>query len=43
MPTFHPAYLLRNQKDKKLVWEDMQKIQALYQKLGLFQNDHDIP
>ena len=33
MPTFHPAYLLRNQKDKKLVWEDMQKIQALYQKL----------
>jgi DNA polymerase len=34
MPTFHPAYLLRNQKDKKLVWEDMQKIQALYKKLG---------
>jgi len=31
MPTFHPAYLLRNPKDKKLVWEDMQKIQALYQ------------
>lgn len=26
MPTFHPAYLLRNPSDKKLVWEDMQKI-----------------
>jgi len=23
MPTFHPAYLLRNPSDKKLVWEDM--------------------
>ncbi len=27
MPTFHPAYLLRNPSDKKLVWEDMKKIQ----------------
>ena len=26
MPTFHPAYLLRNPLDKKLVWQDMQKI-----------------
>ena len=26
MPTFHPAYLLRNPEDKKLVWEDMQKV-----------------
>ena len=26
MPTFHPTYLLRNPADKKLVWEDMQKI-----------------
>lgn len=26
MPTFHPAYLLRNPNDKKLVWEDMKKI-----------------
>ncbi|TAL22618.1 MAG: uracil-DNA glycosylase [Nitrospirae bacterium] len=26
MPTFHPAYLLRNPKDKKLVWEDAQKV-----------------
>jgi DNA polymerase len=26
MPTFHPAYLLRNPQDKKLVWHDMKKI-----------------
>ncbi|MBN1527201.1 MAG: uracil-DNA glycosylase [Candidatus Omnitrophica bacterium] len=26
MPTFHPAYLLRNPGDKKLVWTDMQKV-----------------
>ncbi len=26
MPTFHPAYLLRNPKDKWLTWSDMQKV-----------------
>lgn len=26
MPTFHPAYLLRNPQDKRLVWNDMKKI-----------------
>lgn len=26
IPTFHPAYLLRNPGDKKLVWSDMQQI-----------------
>lgn len=26
MPTYHPAYLLRNPSGKKLVWDDMQKI-----------------
>jgi uracil-DNA glycosylase family 4 len=26
MPTFHPAYLLRNPKDKALVWEDIKKV-----------------
>ncbi len=31
MPTFHPAYLLRNPQDKRLVWEDMKKIR---QELG---------
>lgn len=32
MPTFHPAYLLRNPADKKLVWEDAQQIMKV---LGL--------
>ena len=26
MPTFHPAYLLRNPHDKKLVWNDIQEV-----------------
>ena len=26
MPTYHPAYLLRNPQDKQLVWKDMQMI-----------------
>ena len=26
MPTFHPAYLLRNPKDKQLTWGDAQKV-----------------
>jgi len=26
MPTYHPAYLLRNPSAKKLVWEDVQKL-----------------
>ena len=29
MPTFHPAYLLRNPHEKKLVWADMQKLMKL--------------
>jgi DNA polymerase len=32
MPTFHPAYLLRNPGDKKLVWEDIKLVMA---ELGL--------
>jgi len=28
MPTFHPAYLLRNPKDKALVWKDIQQVMA---------------
>ncbi len=30
IPTFHPAYLLRNPKEKVLVWEDVKKLIALY-------------
>lgn len=32
MPTFHPAYLLRNEKDKRLVWNDMKLV---LEELGL--------
>lgn len=28
MPTFHPAYLLRNPKMKRPCWEDLQKVMA---------------
>ena len=28
MPTFHPAYLLRNPSDKRLVWRDIQQVMA---------------
>lgn len=28
MPTYHPAYLLRNPSAKRLVWEDMKKVRA---------------
>jgi DNA polymerase len=32
MPTYHPAYLLRNPADKGKAWEDLQMVMA---KLGL--------
>ena len=28
MPTFHPAYLLRNPSEKRAVWDDMKKVMA---------------
>ncbi len=28
MPTFHPAYLLRNPAEKRLVWQDIQQVMA---------------
>lgn len=28
MPTYHPAYLLRNPQAKRAVWDDMQRIQG---------------
>jgi len=33
MPTFHPAYLLRNPSDKRLVWDDIKKVIAELEKL----------
>jgi DNA polymerase len=32
LPTFHPAYLLRNPADKRLVWQDLQDVMG---RLGL--------
>ena len=32
MPTFHPAYLLRNPGDKRLVWDDMKKLKKELEK-----------
>jgi DNA polymerase len=29
MPTFNPAYLLRDPSKKREVWEDMKKVRAL--------------
>ena len=31
MPTFHPAYLLRNPADKRLVWHDLQAVMQMLQ------------
>jgi uracil-DNA glycosylase len=31
IPTFHPAYLLRNPSAKREVWEDMKKVRAILQ------------
>lgn len=33
MPTFHPAFLLRNPERKKEVWEDMKKVMALLKEI----------
>jgi DNA polymerase len=33
MPTFHPAYLLRNPASKKEAWEDFQKVSDAYKEV----------
>ena len=43
MPTFHPAYLLRNPKDKWLVWEDMQKVLELLKEKGGIREEPSAP
>lgn len=35
MPTFHPAYLLRNPRDKWLTWSDAQKVLDILKKDGI--------
>ncbi|NCB27231.1 MAG: hypothetical protein EOM62_17520, partial [Bacteroidia bacterium] len=32
MPTFHPAYLLRNPDAKALVWKDLQQVMTVFGK-----------
>ncbi len=34
VPTFHPAYLLRNPPAKKFVWQDLKKIMRLLAEVG---------
>src|SRR5688572_23397960 len=34
IPTFHPAYLLRNPSSKREVWEDMKKVRAILERNG---------
>lgn len=34
MPTFHPAYLLRNPEMKRVMWEDCKKVMAKLQELS---------
>jgi len=29
LPTYHPAYLLRNPQAKRLAWQDLKKVKAL--------------
>lgn len=43
MPTFHPAYLLRNPKDKWLVWEDMQRVLELLKRKGGIREEPSSP
>jgi DNA polymerase len=35
MPTFHPAYLLRDPSKKKLAWEDLKAVNAVLRRLGI--------
>jgi DNA polymerase len=35
MPTFHPAFLLRNPERKRPVWEDLKQVMAEMDRLGL--------
>jgi uracil-DNA glycosylase family 4 len=35
MPTFHPAFLLRNPSSKKEVWSDLQQVMGKLRELGL--------
>ncbi|MGI6357993.1 MAG: uracil-DNA glycosylase [Bacillota bacterium] len=34
LPTYHPAYLLRNPSEKRAAWQDLQQLQAALGELG---------
>jgi DNA polymerase len=35
MPTYHPAYLLRQPGQKRVVWEDLQMVMRELERLGV--------
>lgn len=41
MPTFHPAYILRNPRAKREVWDDMKSVLAHLKKSGKAQESRD--
>ena len=43
LPTFHPAYLLRNPHEKKTVWEDMKLLQREYETLTTARHLASVP
>jgi len=43
MPTYHPAFLLRSPHMKKSAWEDLQKVMAEMDRLGLPRNRNGQP
>jgi DNA polymerase len=39
MPTYHPAYLLRNPAEKRNAWSDLQKVMAFFEKSSRLSGD----
>ena len=46
MPTFHPAYILRNNNERVKLWQDIDQVRRKAVELGLMeplQQDPDMP
>jgi DNA polymerase len=43
MPTFHPAFLLRNPAAKREVWDDLKQVMAELDRLGIPRGDRHRP
>ncbi|MDD2579110.1 MAG: uracil-DNA glycosylase [Clostridia bacterium] len=43
MPTFHPAYILRNNNERIRLWQDIGLVRAKLEELGFLQPLDDIP